>query len=261
MEIINYTNNIYRETAISWALHAIKILFGIENVRKTIIKSFHPDVQNIKWSRTFDAFQQIPTEKETEILGFCKQIINIQPYVVFTASNIQEHADDKVTHYQSYYVDNDNKHIYVIDPAKPVNGYGIYYPSVTIDVIQPFFVSKGYAFDYITLSNPAQTIEADVFCQSWTLYILLHILQNGIGHVHIPIKQINKYGVILQFFKDVLTKNPHLSYDLDNIYLEEIKNNKELILKDGTKKGFNCLLKMDPYHLIMQTQKEDMLVS
>ena len=50
----DYATNLYRETAISWTLHAIKIMMGYNDVRNEIIKEFCPCVQNVEISRTFD---------------------------------------------------------------------------------------------------------------------------------------------------------------------------------------------------------------
>ena len=61
--------------------------------------------------------------------------------------------------------------------------------------------------------NPAQTLTEDVFCQSWTLYILLEVLAAGISNstlemdeilINIPKKQIDKYEILLNFYKQIL---------------------------------------------------------
>ena len=79
-------------------------------------------------------------------------------------------------------LDNDEKKVYAIDPAYDKNAddfIGIYYAEVTHESIKPFLESKGYTFEFIPLSRPAQSTTNDVFCQSWSLLILLDMLHNN----------------------------------------------------------------------------------
>ena len=50
----------YRQEAISWMLHSLKILLGDESIRRYIILKYNPDItnQSKKSIRTFDAFVQ-----------------------------------------------------------------------------------------------------------------------------------------------------------------------------------------------------------
>ena len=64
-------------------------------------------------------------------------------------------------------------------------------------------------------------MKEDVFCQSWTLYILLEVLKKGVSNsssnsnsnsslemdeilINIPKKQIDKYEILLKFYKQIL---------------------------------------------------------
>jgi hypothetical protein len=262
--IEDYATNLYRETAISWTLHAMKIMMGYEDVRNEIIKEFYPCVQNIEFSRTFDGDPYSDSiskvSKYKEIEQYLISCINKKPYVIFTACNVKD-ADTDETHYQSFYMDNINHEIYVIDPAKPAKGYGIYYPEVALQVVKPFTESNGYTFRFMPVSCPAQITDEDVFCQSWTLYILMNILQNGIETpVTIPKKQNDKYNALLSFYKEIVTRIPTTIDDIRIIYREELllEENMQVVLSDGTMEDWNALFEIDPYALLLQMTADDM---
>ena len=103
---MDYANDIYRSTAVSWTLHAMKSLLGLKTVRNKVIKYFYPTIENLAKSETFDAFQ--PPDA---LLAYCAKIMHCQPYVVFTASNQAESTAEPETHYQSFYLDNVQKHL------------------------------------------------------------------------------------------------------------------------------------------------------
>lgn len=234
-------NTTVRDIAISWGIEAMKTVLGYEDVRNEIIKHYIPQIENPEIMRTFDAFQQynIPpfNEKEMEITKYCKNIIkddSITGIIVMTASNIQESINDMLTHYQSFIINKRTKHVYVIDPASKQsgNGNGIYEAVVAKTVILPIFKLNGYTCEFVRLSNPAQTNKGDVFCQTWTVIILLKALyifkDNKIDIIEIPSPKpkINKYKLLIDFYKDILIKIPKVSFELKNEYLELININK-----------------------------------
>jgi len=233
-------NTTVRNIAISWGIEAMKTVLGYEDVRNEIIKHYIPQIENPEMMRTFDAFQQYNTppfiEKEMEITKYCKNIIKddgIKGLIVMTASNIQESSDDMLTHYQGFIINKRTKHVYVIDPASKDNGNGIYEAAVAKKVILPIFKLNGYTCEFVPLSNPAQTNKGDVFCQTWTVIILLKALytfnkHNKIDIIDIPSPKpkINKYKLLIDFYKDILIKIPKVSSELKNEYLELINLNK-----------------------------------
>jgi hypothetical protein len=263
-----------REIAISWALDAVKDVLGTQNTRNKIIKTFFPPIKNAHHMKTFDAFQQYEcmpfNDKENEILEYCEEIILLKNYVVFTATNIQENEDDQETHYQTYIVDNTNKILYAIDPAinpKKKYGYGIYKPMITYKTIQPFFEKNGYQFKYIKLMNPAQTLTEDVFCQSWTLYILLEVLASGVSSsnstlgmdeilINIPKKQIDKYEILLNFYKQILVVES-ISDKLNKTYKSNVKKNKAFIKTYTT--NFKNIALMSATDIILNMKPSDLM--
>lgn len=277
-----------KEDAISWMLHSLKIIIGDESIRQEILLHYHPKLHrgNIvslkKIGRrkhhvyTFDAFvKPEPTFEEgleikkNEIRHYLSEIVKMDGVVVFTATNIQQHEADFETHFQTFIVDNDRKIVYAIDPAydktvsKPnkkkkilAANQGIYYAEVTHEVIKPFFEENhaDYDFQMTPLSHPAQIAFDDVFCQSWSLYILISVLDKMekdefIGEIQIPETQIEKYDVILGFYKRIFRDIPELKNYLKPEYVGEITDNY------GKK---STLLKAIPDKILMQMSKEDM---
>ena len=250
--------------AISWILHAMKEVFGIEKIRKDIIKTFYPSVKNPKYIRTFDAFQQYEkkpyTDKQNEILDYCASIVGLKHSVVFTASNIQQHAEDFETHYQTFLLDNSTKILYVINPSRDLkteNGYGIYEPEVAEKVLRPFFEKHGYMVQYIDLKHPAQVDTDDVFCQTWSLYILLEVLQHGVHVVDIPKTQKGKYEMLLEFYKDCLSEVPSLAKELQQEYKTAIKEYKTMI-EDESGLDIKNIKSIDVVDVVMNMQAKDM---
>jgi len=251
---MDYSTDIYRSTAVSWTLHALKSLLGLKTVRNKIIKKFYPLIKNITKAETFDAFQS-----PEALLAYCAEIMHYQPYVVFTASNQAEATAEPETHYQTFYLDNVTKHLYMIDPSRKNKADGIYTPFIARNTIQPFYEQHGYVCEFIEMTNPAQSSERDVFCQSWSLYILLNFLQDGLHAVPIPRKQLERYTVLLNFYQVIITDIPSLKKELTKEYVSELEANKKIILTDGTEADYQYLLAMDPVSLLWQMQAADML--
>ena len=267
-------NVINRDAPISWALHALKNVLGYEDIRKKIIKKYYPDIDNAKYIRTFDAtvsynptnYKEKYAEKINDILNYCKSIMNLTGYVVFTATNIEEYRDetqekDNETHYQMFIVDNENHKLYAIDPAlKPGNKKGIYVPQIALDIINPFFKKNGYKTQFVQLTNPAQTDNseehADVFCQSWTLYILFELLKKKHGHdfkdidVNIPKDQLERYKILLQFYKNLLKTVPSIKKILNEEYVSELNEYKP--------HGYSALKELKASRIIMSITPEEL---
>jgi hypothetical protein len=261
---------VLRTIAISWVLHSMKEVLGMEEIRNIIIRHFIPKLKYIDKIRTFDAFQQYKKKpfdnKKKEIIEYCKKIIKWKNLGIFTATNIQINADDHETHYQCFIVDNKNKKVYSIDPAMDhttETGYGIYDPTVSYEVIKPFFEKKSYTFQYIRLTNPAQINEEDVFCQSWSLYILINVLLQNKYTIDIPKQQIDKYVILLDFYKEILDLQD-VSAELDHVYKYNINENTEFIEKNAKKEmkkyglTITDLLNIEPYKLIKSMTASEM---
>jgi hypothetical protein len=276
-----------RPTIASWVLHALKITLGYESIRQLILLHYHPrlhwgNITNLKTIgsreshvKTFDAFIEPGKTREQKIekiQKFLEKIIEMDGVIVFTASNIQRDIDDMETHYQTFIVDNADKKVYMIDPANDrtvdkndpknkkskkilVSGQGVYYAEVAHHVIKPFFEEKtDYKVELVQLSHPAQIIEDDVFCQSWSLFILDLLLTNKVYQtssvVEIPEKQIDKYGMILRFYKRILTDIPAMPAIFAEEFLKAINTCVDCPQAE--------LLKIDPVAFLQSMTKNDM---
>ena len=108
-----------------------------------------------------------------------------------------------------------------------------------IELLKPhilFLESKGYEFKFIPLSRPAQSTTNDVFCQSWSLLILLDMLHNNKykdpnAEFKIPRTKPERYQMLLDFYKDIFIHSmPEL---LDNLQEEYIGSIKECYIEDN----------------------------
>ena len=280
-------STVSRPTISSWVLHAMKIILGDESIRQQILLHYHPKLHhgNITKLRavgnkqnhvkTFNAFIEPRKTRENKfekIRAFLRAVVTLKGTVVFTAANVQFDEDDTETHYQTFIVNNDAKKIYIIDPANDrtvdkndkkykksktilVSGQGIYYAQVAHEIIKPFFEQNtDYAVELVQLSHPAQINENDVFCQSWSLYILDKLLENDAYKttevVDIPNAQINKYDTILGFYKRILRDIPNLAEYLIAEYVGEIENCSDCNQAE--------LLKIRPDDFLLGMTKADM---
>ena len=98
--------------------------------------------------------------------------------------------------------------------------------------------------------NPAQIAHDDVFCQSWSLFILNSLLENdaykSAREFKIPASQTDKYNMILKFYKRIFTDIPNLRGYLNAEYEGEVVD--------------DYLLEADPYKVLMSMTKADMAV-
>jgi len=258
----------YRQEAISWLLHSIKILFGDESIRRYIIVKYNPEIDNQakKCLRTFNAFVQngkTREDKTKQITKFCDEMSKRHGIIVFTATNIQQDKLDMETHFQSYILNNNTKTLFVIDPAfdkTKEDQKGIYMAEVSNEVVIPFFQTLGYSNNFIELSSPAQICDGDVFCQSWSLLILLNKLRNNEFlkdmSFDIPQHQIDKYDMLLQFYKQIFTDLPELGDNLRTEYEAEIINTCGPNAPTKVKK--EGILQFDPVELLLDMSKNEM---
>jgi hypothetical protein len=251
-----------------WALRSMRDVMGRKHVRKAILQQFVPDIKNLEYTETFDGYRDsedpsLYKNKESQILAYCEKISTIQPYVVFTASNIlfddvDEHGkEDTQTHYQCFYVDNANKTLYVFDPARKVDGsQGIYEPQIAKYTVNKFFRKKKYTVFFARLSHPAQMFESDVFCQTWTLYLLIQFFKHDCKKdavLPVPENLVDRYAIIIEFYHKILDTIPEVKNELIWTYQEDLKNKDhvdEILADGGTKHTIQDMLKQNPYRTI-----------
>ena len=236
-------SELLNDIAVSWLLFALRTVLGDPAIRQNIIHHYNLWLETTQLSiPTFDAFltddssgkTKTRDEKAQDIITYCEEQCACKktPVFVFTATNIQEDEDDFDTHYQTFIVDKLAKKVSIIDPAYNINvesGEGIYMAQVAREVVIPYFEEKKYKSEFVSLTNPAQDNEDEVYCQSWSLCILIHKLQNNNyktnSSFEIPSDQYDKYDMILSFWKQVFTDMPELRETLWVEYEGEIKKN------------------------------------
>jgi hypothetical protein len=246
-----YRDSKYYTEAVSWLLNSIQITMGYDDVRKSIIRDRIPKIKNLSDSATFDGLDK---QYEKMLKDY---IVNTAtkktPYVIFTAANRASHDTHPETHYQFFFVDNKTHVFYAADPAmvyKQKTG------TFTTGVWQPFaseeisaFLSENkihghqYRLEYVKTSHPAQTIEGDVFCQTWSLIIMVDFIRavmemkgNNYSEIliEIPKNQNERYQKLIDFYKS-LTKIPIVNSPGETIcdvltteYKNSAKKNKNL---------------------------------
>jgi hypothetical protein len=267
-----------KSTIVSWVLHALKIVLGDESIREEIIMHYNPDLHKGNLTKlkkignvnhdhhviTFNAFIEpgkTREDKMDKIQDYLEKIAEMPGTVAFTATNVQQDENDFETHFQSFIVDNDAKTVLMIDPAydkKKRSGKGIYHAEVAREIVKPFFRELNmdleeedeYKVRFLKLKNPAQIAHDDVFCQSWSLFILNSLLENDAykttREFKIPASQTDKYNMILKFYKRIFTDIPSLRGYLKAEYEGEV-------VEDD-------LLEADPYKVLMKMTKKDMAV-
>jgi hypothetical protein len=253
---INIRNNI-RNIAVSWVLYSIRETIGLTIVRNTILKKQiqglgkYPD--NIQYGKTFgqgDTFEDI-YEMVSNFEGSDKR------YLIFTSNgqivqkrNKRTRYDDSVlveSHYVSFIVDKQEMVVTMIDPSRKNGKIGIYNPYIGLQ-LQPYFKKNGYKVEWLEMTTPCQINHHDVFCQSWTLFLVFKFMKQGNkDNISISKKQSKKYKKLLEYFKN-LAKFEIFKTELKISYLENIKNHDDfLTLK-------NC----DPYELLLSMTPNDM---
>ena len=267
-----------KSTIVSWVLHALKIVLGDESIREEIILHYSPDLHKGNLTKlkrigndnhkhhviTFNAFIESGKTREDKIdkiRDYLEKIVEMPGTVAFTATNVQQDENDFETHFQSFIIDNDAKRVLIIDPAydkTKKSGKGIYHAEIAREILKPFFKflnmdleeEDEYKVRFLKLTNPAQIAHDDVFCQSWSLFILNSLLENdaykSAREFKIPASQMDKYDMILGFYKRIFNDIPSLRGYLKAEYEGEITDDN--------------LLEADPYKVLMSMTKADMAV-
>jgi hypothetical protein len=121
-------------------------------------------------------------------------------------------------------------------------------------------VCKGYETVFVDLNTPAQVSEGDVFCQSWSLYILLQMLKKNEYHnnvsFQIPKSQIDKYDLLLRFYKQLFIDMPELGANLKTEYDAEILDARGP--NSPTKAQKEEIIDINPVELLLSMKNSEM---
>jgi len=247
-----------RDISISWLLYSIRETIGMTIVRNTILKE-KIEKNEIFYGKTFgvgDTFEDI----YEMVYDFEK---SNKRFLIFTSNGEIVHRSEKrikfssemiESHYVSFILDKyegDGRYcvstVTIIDPSRNEGEIGIYNPYIGI-CLEPFFEKNGYKIFWIEMTSPCQINYHDVFCQSWTLYLLYELIKDTYTEkIYIPKNQCKKYALLLEFFKDLL------SYE---IFQKELKISYLNNIKDHDL--FQSLKEYDPCKLLSSMIPSDM---
>ena len=223
----------------SWILFSMREMMGYSEVRQNIILGWLDEYKIANVVRTVTTIN--PQRKNNkEVKDLCGTILkdtNLANNIyVFTGTNLADPRSNE-THYNIFIVNKSAKTLMIIDPAskrkynRRTRTYetvsGIYESYLANDTIIPIFNKEGYTCNFLQLTNSAQTITSDVFCQTWTLVILRSYLNNiEVPVVEIPKQQSDKNNILLTFYKYILERFPEYKKILNDGYVENIQNER-----------------------------------
>lgn len=190
----------------SWVLIHLRETMGSSFVRHAILRKALGSLEGVTFGK--DLLTPVNWNSADKVLT---QTLTNTGIVLFTASNLPD-ATTGETHFQTFLVNPSAKYVLMIDPArKPTGAEGIYSAFASTESIRPFYESKGFRVDWVLTTFPCQTKEEDVFCQSWSLYLLIETFKNQlkpeknrVNKLPIPRSQKEKYAVLLEFFKECI---------------------------------------------------------
>lgn len=221
---------------VSWVLYSLREFLGLETIRNSILLKQLRSIPGLVLGRTFSQ-----EYSEKDLLQYLKAILSQKnKQVLFTAANLPD-INTGETHYQTFVVNTSTKTLIMIDPARKSSGKGIYAPKVARDVIRPFFEANGYTVTWIDTTSACQIKLQDVFCQSWSLYLQIQTVLHPGLQITIPKAQKDKYALLLNFFKSLLTYEGFCE-QLQSEYLESLNNVKNKTDKKRLEKINACAI-------------------
>ena len=241
-----------RSIIISWVLYAIRETLGLSSVRNQFLRNKIEKLGkfpkgSIRYGPTFtqgNTFDDIYV-LISDFHGSDRR------FLIFTSNGeiakTRKRKQESMTesHYVSFVVDKQEMTIMIIDPSRNKRSVGIYNPYIGL-CLEPFFKNEGYKVKWLDMTSPCQINYHDVFCQSWTLYLVYKYMKHGDG-IYIPKKQNRKYRKLLNFFKSLLGYDLFQT-ELQSLYLESIQDHDD----------FNTLVMYNPCILLSEMVTEDM---
>jgi len=239
---------------------------GLDEVRRTILRKEIKDNRVVEIGRTFGM-----DDTEADLLGYLDTIVNKRRkrYVLFTAMNMPD--KDMQTHYQAFVVDHKNKTLHMIDPArKPKGQQGIYGAHISENTIAPFFRAHGFSVVWTRTSHPCQTSLHDVFCQTWSLILQIHLVNHLMTPssdkdiiIPIPTNQMARYGILVDFYKHCVSDIKGICDEVTTEYSDIILHNPDIYGGSTNKKHRatirSSLLHINPCDIVRDMTAKDML--
>jgi hypothetical protein len=235
---------------LDWTIFAVREVMGLSEIRNLILKTelvkagWDPEgIEDIDFGPTF-GYDTNLKKKKAEILDYLYRVVLeskfTTKFTVFSLSNFQEY--DNETHYQGFIADLEYKHMYIMDPAMTKDGPGIYTPIISLELVIPFLEKKGWTWEFVVGSKPFQTDTGDVFCQSWSLWMMKKVLMDLVGkttkksgnqkrrvtQITVPTNPEKKFEMLVGFYKEC-AQIPEFCRELQEVYNDLIKKRKEIV--------------------------------
>lgn len=242
----------------SWILYVTKEVMGVEDIRNDVLKHFlHGKIpERIDYGKTFS----IGTPKE-DLYRYLDTVISSitkkdNKIILFTCNNsygpIPNNANDLIeTHYQTFIVQPNKKRITMIDPSRRRREEGIYSPYAAMIVY--FYIKSRLPdckFYWLKMTQPCQVdysedhdANADVFCQSWSLYLQKEALLRNKTLITIPKELDTKYELLMGFYREILQTVPSFSAEFNAIWKHYIKTDPDAreLAEEAKEKGIDVL--------------------
>lgn len=220
----------------SWVLYSIRETLGLTEVRNSFLKK---NIEKLgRYPKNSIIYGNMYTSGNTysEIHEAVRDLEGSnKEYLIFTANGEVTKNPVKVmgqveSHYVSFIVIKKESRVIIVDPSRNKGKDGIYHPYIGYQLIK-FFEDNGYATEWLEMTKPCQTKYHDVFCQSWTLYLVytwFKVNQYHTGPVDIPRSQKKRYEILLKMFKKLLFDEKFYD-ELMYSYHKSIKNHKRSV--------------------------------
>jgi hypothetical protein len=256
------------EATNSWASFVLRTTIGTEEIRNNILNNYLkniPNASNIEYGPTFTV--GVPKKK---VYNFLNKIIsymknNEDKIVLFTCNSNFGTASKKLieTHYQTFIIQTRSRRITMIDPSRLRDKIGYYGPWAAMFV---FYYIKARVHDtkfyWLNLSQPCQVKyskndeDADVFCQTWSLYLQIQALLQNANTINIPYNLSDKYNLLMNFYIQLLD-TPEFRAELItrwNGKNNDLDENKEYL----TKEQLDNYKKLDILQIVKNMTGEDL---
>jgi hypothetical protein len=241
---------------------------GLEDIRNAILKKFcqHTQKRPLVFGKTFGSESQT-----RHVLDYVQELLikytHTSTLVVFHGINPPQSGE---THYQTFLLDFETHTALVIDPAmtwkksqgKYIQEPGTYKPFLALNTLLPFLKTHSFETSFMRTTHPCQDCEDDIFCQSWTMYVLVQFLcQRRTQPITIPCDQVKRYRILLRFFQQIFSLIPELCDELSAIYIHNMKHHRAIVKdipKQERKQYREYMASIDPCVVLKTMKPRDM---
>ena len=238
-------NIVPRAELASWVINSIRNTLGEADIRNDVISKHVELPTNVVLGETLVLLYKERGSKTKQVSDYKAKVTKYINKItapkeagkiyLFTVANPPEGEGAPETHYQTIILNNAEKKVYYIDPAHTEKGEeGIYAPYAVNNLIHPNLHAKGYTAQWLPVTHAAQTTEKDVFCQTWSLYLLIQGVQlTGEEKVVIPSRVKERYQLLINFWTSIAEKSPLFCKILTEDFQFRVENEIKQTLEES----------------------------